>query len=249
MSSDPAGEKPIAAPSKATTDASAKAGRAAAAEAGAGTAAGGGGWLGRAAEKVPTKWLTAAVVALFLAATAAFGGLEPVAAQGPVEVAAGEAHEGPMVSLAPQRAVLIDDFVEGGASADAEEHERVLVVIVDAVNVWDRPVGGLSTEFRETLRLQPLPELPAEGVARFDDGTIGPDLQPGVPVQLAVSWLVPDDAFAEGDELRLELFDHTLHTGQSVTYGEFWDDAALAAVATLEIEDVGAGADAEQATP
>lgn len=204
------------------------------------------GWLSKAAAKLPFKWVTTAIVGLFLAATAAFGGLEPVAATPPTQLAAGETHEGTMVTLTPQRAVLIDDFVDGGASADPEQHERVLVVLVDVVNRWDRPVTASTSTFTDTLGIEQLPGLAPEGVARFDDATIGPQLQPGVPVQLAVSYLVPDDAFAEGDELRLGLFDLTMHTGESVTYGDYWLDPVLAAMVTLEIEDVGAGADAEE---
>lgn len=202
-------------------------------------------WLGRAAAKVPTKWLTAAVVGLFLVATAAFGGLEPVEAAGPVELTAGETHAGPIVALTIQRAVLIDDFVEAGASADADAGERVLALVVDAENVSTQPVQTLTATFGEVLRLEALPELAMEGAARLDDATIGPTLQPGAPAQVVLSWVVPGDALAAGDELRIRLFDHELHVGQSVAYGEFWDDEVLAAVVTVELDDVGAGADAE----
>ncbi len=204
------------------------------------------GWLAEAAAKVPTRWVSAAIGGVLLVATAAFGGLEPVEAAGPAELRAGEAHAGPMVSLAVGRAVLIDDFTEAGASADAAAGERVLSLVVDAENRSARPVHTLTSDFGEVIRLEPMLDLALEGAARLDDATIGPVLQPGVPAELVLSWIVPADAFAEGDELRVAIFDHELRVGASVLHGEYWDAPRLAAVATIELEDVGAGADAEQ---
>lgn len=196
---------------------------------------------------MPAKWLTMAVAGVALLATAAVGGLEPAEAAPVQELAEGEPHRGPMVSLTLQRAVLIDTFPEAGASADPEADERVLAVVADVENVSARPVHSLNDRFREVLRLDALPELPLEGAARIDDGTIGPILQPGVPAELVLSWVVPADAFVAGEELELSLFDHELLAGRSLTFGEYWGaDPALAAHVTLTVDDVGAGADAEQ---
>ncbi|MCH1881670.1 hypothetical protein [Agrococcus sp. ARC_14] len=209
------------------------------------------GWLGKAAASVPTRFVTGAVVAVFLVATAAFGGLETVEPTPPTALLAGEQHASEPVALTLQRAVLIDSFPEAGASAD--EGERVLAIVVDAENTWREPLPTLSTPFTSILRLEALPELQATSVARFDDGTIGPRLQPGIPVQLVVTWVVPADLLADGDEIRVLLSDHTLTVGQHVTYGESWGDPVAAAVVTMPVDDVGAGAgadaDAAEETP
>ena len=201
------------------------------------------GWLATAASKVPTTWLTGALVGVFLVATAAFGGLEPVEAAPPAELAAGAPHEGTVVDLTVERAVLIDTFAEAGARAG--EGQRVLAVVVEAENAWDRELRTLTDSFQEMLRLEGAAEGGSESVARIDDGTLGPRLQPGVAAPLVITWLVPADAYAEGDSVRIELYDHEIAVGQSVTYGEYLWDPQLAAVVTVELEDVGAGADAE----
>lgn len=241
---EPAASKPAAALAAAKS-AGAPAGAPAGAAPAAAPAARAGGWLKQAADKVPTKWVSAAVVAVFLAATAAFGGMQPVEAASPVELAAGERHEGPMVALTLERAVLIDDFVEAGANADEEAGERVLAIVLTAENVSDRPVQTLGSVFGEVLSLESMPDLAREGAARMDDATIGPTLQPGVPAEVVVSWVVPGDAFAGGDEIRVRLHDHMLRVGASVVFGEYWDDEAHTATVTLVATDVGAGVDAE----
>ena len=53
------------------------------------------------------------------------------------------------------------------------------------------------------------------------------------------------DDFAAGDELTVTLRELTLYTGSFVLTGQTWADPEAAATVTLEVEDVGAGADAE----
>ncbi|WP_413317657.1 hypothetical protein AA0Z99_11980 [Agrococcus sp. 1P02AA] len=204
-----------------------------------------GSWMSKAAEKVPMRWLTTAVAGIFLAATAAFGGLETAASTLPEELAAGEAHVGPFASFTLERAVLIDTFDEAGATADPAAGERVLAVVGTVEGTWDRSIGTDSTTFAQAIRLEALPDASVTAAARLDDGTISPAVQPGVPAELVLTWIVPDDLFADGDEVRVSLLDHQLYVGSSTLYGEYWSDQELAATVLLEAEDVGAGADAE----
>lgn len=200
-----------------------------------------GAWLRKAAGSVPVKWLTGAVTAVFLVATAAFGGLEPVAATPPAELGAGDEHRSELASFALQRAVLIDDLPEAGAYAGPGE--RVLAVVVDAENLWSEPVGTLTSTFQQVFAIESHPELELASTARVDDATVGVTLQPGVPAEIVVAWLVPAQSFADGDEVRVVVHDHTVREGSDVLFGTYWDSPAPAAVVTLALTDVGAGAD------
>jgi hypothetical protein len=60
------------------------------------------------------------------------------------------------------------------------------------------------------------------------------------------AWPVEADRYAEGDELDITLYETTLTTGSFVLAGQWWDDPEADAVVTVKIEDVGAGADANQ---
>ncbi|WP_083587262.1 hypothetical protein [Agrococcus sp. Marseille-P2731] len=204
-----------------------------------------GGLLSKAAEKVPMRWLTTAVAGVFLAATAAFGGLETAASTLPADLAAGETHIGPFASFTLERAVLIDTFDEAGATADPAAGERVLALVGTVEGTWDRSMGTDASTFVQAVRLEAMPDASMTAAARLDDATLSPKVQPGVPAELVLTWIVPEDLFADGDEVRVSLFDHQLYVGSSTLYGEYWSDQELAATVVLEVEDVGAGADAE----
>ncbi|MGP3533914.1 hypothetical protein ACTU3I_03890 [Microbacterium sp. RD1] len=202
-------------------------------------------WVRAASDRVPTTWFAGIATALFLAATAAFGGLSDVPVAALPELEAGARHDSEQVALTVERAVLIDEFPEAGITV--EPGQRVLALLVTAENRWTKPLAttGSSGAVSQTLRL---PSISGEGpvsVARFDDATTDPRLQPGVPAQLVATWAVEADALSEGDRLRVEVRDAQLYTGSFVTDGQTWSDAAPAALVTVRIEDVGAGADAE----
>lgn len=197
--------------------------------------------LRAATDRVPTKWFAAIGTGLFLAVTAAFGGLAPVAAeQKPIaQLAAGETHEGPQVATSIQRAVLVDSL--SGAGAFPAEGERLLVLLVEMENRWTQPVWTFGNEgAQRTVRLGG-DTREATAVVREDDQTLNPWLQPGVPALLAFSWTVAVDAYADGDDLHVDLRDMTLYTGQLLFEGQSWGFPEEAAVVTIPIEDIGAG--------
>lgn len=203
--------------------------------------------LRTAANKLPFRWLTIAIGTLALAATAAFGGLEAVEDPEPVELAAGEEFRGELAAITIERGVLIDDFGEGGAWTD--EGERALVIVLRAENLWTQWIGtGASgSDFAQTFELTGTPDLEIESFALFEDATLGPVLQPGVPAQLTMTYLVPERLLAAGDEVRIALRDQTVARGQDLVYGDYWTlDEEPSAYVTIELTDVGAGADAEE---
>lgn len=189
---------------------------------------------------MPTGWITGAFTGLFLLVTAAFGGLAKAPTPGLTTIEAGERYENAQLALQIERAVLIDTFVEAGASAGPGE--RVLAVSVLAENRWRSPLittGDHSVS--QALRVQGLGDAAPTAVARMDDATLTPWLQPGVPAELVVTWVIADDALSEGDEVEFVIRDAVLHTGKAVTYGESWVDAKPAARVLTEVIDVGAG--------
>ncbi|AZC15222.1 hypothetical protein DT073_10115 [Microbacterium sp. ABRD28] len=193
---------------------------------------------------MPTGWFAGILTATFLAATAAFGGLAQAAVPPHPELEAGETHVNAQFALTVERAVLIDELPEAGITV--EPGQRVLAVVLTAENVWDRalPSEGLSG-LSAGVRIAELRDEPAAAIARFDDTTFSPYLQPRVPAELVLTWAVDRDALADGDEIEVVLRDLSLRRGELVIAGEYWETPVTAATMTLEVTDVGAGADAE----
>jgi hypothetical protein len=201
-------------------------------------------WIRAATDRVPTRWFAGVATAAFLAATAAFGGLATAAPPELEQLEPGEPHMTDQRSLTVKRAVLIDELPGSGVSP--EEGQRVLALIVDVENTWDEPQGSSGTEsIGDSFVLESIDAEAESSVARLDDATLSPDLQPGVPAELVYTWVVDADAYAAGDELTVTLRELTLYTGSFVMTGQTWTDPVATATMTIEIEDVGAGADAE----
>jgi len=201
--------------------------------------------LRAATDRVPTKWFATIGTVLFLAATAAFGGLNDVPAEAKVldELTVGQTHRSPQLAITVERAVLIDSLSGTGAFPDEEKGERLLVLLVEMENRWDRPLATFGSEGVQRAVLLEGDARAADGIVREDDQTVTPWLQPGVPALLAFSWVVPGAAYADGDPLRIVLSDATLYQAQLLSSGESWVDRAPAAVVTIPLEDVGAGAE------
>jgi hypothetical protein len=202
--------------------------------------------------KVPTRWFVTGLLGLFLAASAAFGGLEEADAPPLPQLDVGEAFTGAQLRIAIEDAVLIDAFPE--ALIIPAEGKRLLVVRATVENVWDRPVpatNGIGAADNVRPRgIKDLEDSPLT-VAVISDGTKMPELQPGVPVELAFVWEVTPSAVGEDDVIRIDVLDKTYAAGGYVTYGERFQDPFVAAYAELPVTDVGAGVGAgqEEQTP
>lgn len=210
------------------------------------------GWIRTAAGKLPATWVTVTLTALFLAATAAFGGLAdaPAAAERELPVlASGDTHTSGQFRITLDRAVLIDELP--GSGTWPEDGERVLAVTATWENITDEPLDT-SSYGPLTFAVDALPAARPDGravevsVARYDDSTFSPLLQPRMPVEVVMSWPVPDELLAGDETLRVTLsdvpwFDSTFLDPEN----DYWDTAAAAPAAyvDLTIEDIGAGAD------
>ena len=199
-------------------------------------------WVRAASDRVPTKWFAAVFVALFLAATAAFGGLATAAPPEIDRLEPGEAHITDQRSLTVQRAVLIDELPEAGVYP--EEGQRVLALVADVENRWDRPASATSrAAIGGSFAVDGItPDLPVSA-ARLEDESLVVSLQPGVPTRIVFAWPVDADQFTGGESVEVALNDMSLYTGSFVIEGQSWDSPVTTAVVTVEIEDVGAGAE------
>lgn len=213
-----------------------------------------GDWIRAASDRVPTKWFASIGVVLFLAVTAAFGGLATAAEPaGPGELTAGEEYVNDQLAITVQRAVLLDEFPEAGISV--QEGEHVLAVQVDFRNEWTQPLAAsrgssvAESILIESRTLEPLADAEpttdarASSFARLDDATLNPWLQPGVDATLVLTWAVSPDEYADGDDLQIALNDMTLYTGSFVAEGQWWIDPVAAVIVTVPIVDLRAGAE------
>lgn len=205
-------------------------------------------WLREMTDRVPTAWLPGILTAVFLGAAAAFGGLEAVAAPPLATLQPGEEHRNDMLSITVERAVLIDALPDAGVYADPEKGQRVVAAVVRAENVWDTALpGGTSsttpTGLAGSLIAANLDGRAPDGVARLDDATTSVWLQPGVPAELVVAWVIDGDELSADDVLELEIRDFTLREGALILEGRWWDTPIVVATMDVPLTDVGAGAD------
>ena len=197
------------------------------------------GWVRAASDRVPTRWFAGIATGLFLAATAAFGGLATAATPEIAALEPGAEHRNAQLAMTIERAVLVDEFEEAGVYV--EEGERVLALLVSVENTWDEPLAASpDSSVTQSLTVDGLTD-PPDSVARYDDATTNPVLQPGVPAQIVLAWAVEADAFDDAQELKLTVNDMTLHTGSFVANGQWWTDPVEAATVSIAVEDIGAG--------
>ncbi|WP_440710767.1 hypothetical protein [Herbiconiux sp. YIM B11900] len=203
---------------------------------------------GSAVQKVPTKWFVSGGLVVFLAVSAAFGGLNDAVAAPIPELAAGDTHTGAQLSITVERAVLLDGFPEQGILPD--EGDRLLVVVATVEDVWHDPASTRNTlGAADNLRPVGVQGLDAASmplsVAVISDGSEFPDLQPGVPIELAFIWSVDPAALAEGDAIAVDLYDKTYRSDGFITSGERWVDPVVAATVTVPVTDSGDGSGAD----
>lgn len=203
-------------------------------------------WVRASTDRVPTRWFAGIATGVFLAVTAAFGGLATAATPSLAVLEPGEAHVTDQRSLTIERAVLVDELPEAGVYPDPDENQRVLAVVATVENPWTAPQTASATSgfsvsaFAESVSVGELPAKESANV-RYDDSTSGPWMQPGVPFELVMAWIVDADAYADGDELEITLNTLSLYTASFVAEGEWWQDPTPSARMTLTLNDLGAG--------
>ncbi len=188
-------------------------------------------------DRVPTAWFATIGTGLVLAATAAFGGLDTAPAPQPVAVEPGAPFDTEPFVLTATRAVLSDELSLAGAyPADGQ---RVLAVLIEVENTHGTAQSSMqSLAHAVTVSVT---DEPVATIARTDDETLSPWLQPRVPAEVVLTWLVDAEELKGGDPVTVTLHDLTLHTGSFVAAGQWWTDPRPAATLALTVEDRGAG--------
>jgi hypothetical protein len=203
-------------------------------------------------DRLPTAWLLSGITGVFLAVSAAFGGLDDAPVQSPPVLEAGDTHQGAELTVSVGQALLIDAFPE--QLLTPEKGHRLLVVRAVVENTTTAPLrlasaptgpARLSGITADTIRVSGVAGLvaatPPVGVLVIDDGSDDAVVQPGVPVELAFVWDVAADAVAEGDSIEVQLMDRVKISEGELTYGGLYDDPVVSATLELALGDVGAG--------
>ena len=193
-------------------------------------------WVTAVTDRVSTKWLGGIFTAVVLAATAAFGGLATAAEQPLPELVLGDTFTGAGLEMTPTRLLLIDDL--DGTGVTPQEGERLLVVVMDVTNRGDEARSSAAEASVAAVRVEGAPDV-QPSIARIDDSTLSPWLQPDVPVELVLTWAVPSKEFADGATARIALPTATEFTGTTLIDGTYWDDVAFGAFVSGAFEDLG----------
>jgi hypothetical protein len=192
-------------------------------------------WITAVADRVPVKWLGGIATGVVLVATAAFGGLEAVAAPPLPELTAGESFRGAGLELTLQRAFVTDELSDSQTAA--APGERLLIVALEATNLDVAPRSTAAGGSVSEVRVEGLPDAEPT-IARVDDATFAPWLQPDVPAELLLTWAVPASEFVYGDDLRITLPAAHKQTGKYFVAGDYWTEVSVAAHVTLVVEDL-----------
>jgi hypothetical protein len=203
-------------------------------------------------DRLPTAWLLSGITGVFLAVSAAFGGLDDAPVQAAPILEAGDTHQGMELTVSVSRALLIDAFPEQLLTPD--QGHRLLVVRAVVENTTTAPLrlasaptgpvrlNGITADTIRVSGVEGLPvATPPVSVLVIDDGSDDAVVQPGVPVELAFVWDVAADAVAEGDSIEVQLMDRVKISEGELTYGGLYDDPVVSATLELALGDVGAG--------
>lgn len=196
------------------------------------------GWFGKVTDRVPTKWFAAGTTVIFLAATAAFGGLADKPAPPLPRLDMGVTHEGPLFDITVDRVIVLDSMPEIGMKP--QPGQRVLGVVATVTNRWTNAIISTGDSLAKSLEIDALPGVPASNIVRLDDQTSTPWLQPGVPVQLAMLWTIDAGLARDGETLPLRILDGTLYKGSFVISGYRWVDFTTSAYVDATVKDNGA---------
>lgn len=175
-------------------------------------------WRWLAARRVRQWWKGG--VAVIVAVTALFGGLDPVDTKA-APFAPGEDFSDGQYSVTVMRARLIDTIHGGGrVIGRAAPGHRYLGVVATLRNDGTVP-GRLHNE----LDLRAVPGSEFYGVFRFRDGSAIQNLGPGLTEQLVFAWLVPVDALGPGDTVNIRVWRKAFRQLMVAYGGKEWIDS------------------------
>lgn len=198
----------------------------------------------------PQGWVTLAGLGVFVAGSAAFGGLADVHADVPT-VASGVAVRNELLQATVVRAAVVDELPDQYLSSG--DGERLLVVRFQLVDRWQEPIGmpsgddltGGSNVFAgSTPMLRPAGIKATLATTAWADGDNSTTvLQPDVPALVDAIWRIPDDALGAGDELTIGFRDGRVTGGQSIlsSYYRYVDVGDPVAELRVTVVDDGTG--------
>ncbi|MBN9158847.1 MULTISPECIES: hypothetical protein [unclassified Microbacterium] len=191
------------------------------------------GLIRRGFDLIPTSWFAAGVTAIFLAVTAAFGGLATV--EDPVaHVLPGEDFHGAGFDMRVTGATIVD--ARKVTSLQPGAGQRVLLVALDATVTEPSPRVTADDGSLQGIRVEGVEAKPV--IIRPDDNALATILQPGVRTSLLLAWLVPSDLQGERVTVRLPLADEAKNNIRS---GTRWDFIRFGAETQVTVVDGGRG--------
>ena len=181
---------------------------------------------------LPLRWWLTIGVALLIAASAVFGGLAEATEvrNGPVILEPGQEFVGPELTTTVTSAEITD--VAPGLTLEPDEGNTYVVVEATVTNTW----RVSSITFGDLLQLPWLGEewQVAERTVLLSDGTIGVQVNPDVPVEVAFVWEIPRELVPTDGVIPVTIMAKSLTEDGLVTYGSYWSSPEPAALVTLE---------------
>lgn len=192
------------------------------------------------ASLIPTSWLISGGGLVLLATTAGLGGLAEIPAEPVPAISLDQQYSGSDLEMTVQSVELRAQRGNAMVFPDEEAGEKVLAVTVRAVNTFPAPRSAASLSLTsptvDGIRAIGFDAKPAISRADGSDGIV---LQPDVPVELVLAWIVGPDDLHDGDELQLTLPDSTHRVGTNVMRGQdFWSDVVVGATLTAPVHEV-----------
>jgi hypothetical protein len=159
-------------------------------------------------------------IALLLAATAGFGGLDTVATEVTL-FKPGEKFSDGEFTVTIERATFVNELRgDGNVVGPAKPGRRYLGVVATLRN--DGTVPG---KLRHELELLDQPAKQFFGAWRLSDGSPIQTLGPGLTEQLAFTWVLPESALGSGDAVTVRIWKKKF-TQLMVAYGgKEWIDS------------------------
>ena len=160
-----------------------------------------------------------AIVAVVLASTALFGGLDTVDTSVTTFKPGDEFSDGEF-TVKIERATLISEVRAGSRVIAREKPGRRYLGVVAVVRNDGTVPGRLSRE----LDLRNEPDKVVVDPMRVSDGSRIATLGPGLSEQIAFIWELPQDALSAGDSVTLRVWKKQFRQNM-VTYGQAWLDS------------------------
>lgn len=186
--------------------------------------------------RLTLAWITRIGVVGLLGASALFGGLDEAEPVPIAELKVAETHRGAPFTITVERAVIVDE-IDGVARPTAADG-RLLLVLATIENTSRAP---LPTPM-DSLRVGGLESIssavPARSINVLDDDSIVHRLQPRVETTVVYIWDIAAGELADGDELRVGLFDLRFVETRDIVISDAWQDPALAAIVTVPVDDL-----------